>query len=89
MALPNLSWDARRHIMSRLDVKYARLSILIQLLRRVSGEAGESVAVTLHAVAPSVTHPAVQFLVVLGTVQRVQGLAAVLWAEISIIEGSL
>lgn len=55
--------------------------LLVDLRGRVRGQSGVSVTVALHAVTPCVADPAVQFLVVLGTIQRVQCLAAVLYGR--------
>lgn len=60
--------------------RYARWDdlLLVQLRGRVRGQSGVSITVALHAVTTCMADPAVQFLVVLGAVQGVQGLAAVL-----------
>ena len=65
--------------MSTWDTCYAPIVRLVQLVSGVGGEPREAVAVALHSVAPCVADLAVQLLVVLGAVQRVQGLATVLW----------
>lgn len=54
---------------------------MVQLIGGVRGQTGVTQSVALHSVTARMADLAVQFLVVLGTVQRVQGLATVLWKE--------
>lgn len=66
------------------SVLYARFDlfvqvVVVQLISGVRGQAGVAQSVAFHSVTARMADLAVQFLVMLRAIQRVQGLATVLW----------